>query len=152
MVHLMNAPETVRPPDLDNPSPFLAAAGLRFTSVSPTLVVGTIDLGASHHTPWGVVHGGVYATAVESAASVGASAAAADHGQIALGVANTTNFLRSMAAGRVTVTATPVHQGRTQQLWQVDITDETDRLVAIGQVRLQNVEPRAPISGSRTPP
>jgi uncharacterized protein (TIGR00369 family) len=87
-----------------------------------------------------MVHGGVYATAVESAASVGATMAAAERGQIAVGVANTTNFLRPMTAGRVTVTANAIQQGRTQQLWQVDIADEAGKLIATGQVRLQNIE------------
>lgn len=87
------------------------------------------------------MHRGVYATAVESAASIGASAAAAEHDQIAVGVSNHTNFVRPMIAGRIEVTARAVQQGRTQQLWQVDIVDEAGRLVATGQVRLQNVEP-----------
>ena len=48
-----------------------------------------------------------------------------------------------MTEGRVTVTATPVQQGRTQQLWHVDITDGAGKLIAIGDVRLQNVDPRS---------
>jgi acyl-coenzyme A thioesterase PaaI-like protein len=47
-----------------------------------------------------------------------------------------------MTSGRATVTATPVQQGRTQQLWDVRITDQDERLVARGTVRLQNIEPR----------
>jgi len=128
-------------PDLDQRSAFVEAAGLRFSEVTPTRVTGWADLGPGHHTPWGMVHGGVYATAVESAASVGATMAAAARGQIAVGVANSTNFLRPMTAGRVSVTATAIQQGRTQQLWQVDIADEAGKLIATGQVRLQNVEP-----------
>jgi acyl-coenzyme A thioesterase PaaI-like protein len=41
------------------------------------------------------------------------------------------------------VTATPVQQGRTQQLWEVSITDTQGRLVARGSLRLQNVDRRA---------
>ena len=130
-------------PKLDDPPPFLRAAGLQFTEVGPTRVTGWVDLGPDHHTPWGVVHGGVYATVIESVASVGASAAAGERGQIAVGVTNITNFLRPMTEGRVTVTATPVQQGRTQQLWHVDITDGAGKLIAIGDVRLQNVDPRS---------
>jgi 1,4-dihydroxy-2-naphthoyl-CoA hydrolase len=128
--------------DLENPSAFMTAAGLQLTHVAGDRVEGVIDLGPEHHTPWGVVHGGVYAAAVESAASTGGSTAVADRGQIAVGVNNTTDFLRSMTAGRVTVTATPAQQGRTQQLWDVRIADQDDRLVARGTVRLQNVEQR----------
>jgi len=128
--------------DLDNASAFLAAAGLRLTHVAADRVEGVIDLGPAHHTPWGVVHGGVYTAAVESAASVGATTAVADRGQIAVGTNNNTDFLRSMTTGTVAVTATPLHQGRTRQLWDVRITDERGRLVARGTVRLQNIQPR----------
>jgi uncharacterized protein (TIGR00369 family) len=81
------------------PSRFFEAAGLRFTEVSGTRVRGEIHLGTEHHTPWGVVHGGVYTTAVESAASLGASTAVADRGQIAVGVANSTDFIRPISSG-----------------------------------------------------
>jgi 1,4-dihydroxy-2-naphthoyl-CoA hydrolase len=49
---------------------------------------------------------------------------------------------RSVTTGRVTVEATALSQGRTQQLWRVDITDEAGRLVAHGEVRLQNIAGR----------
>ena len=130
-------------PDLSQASAFMRASGLQLTEVGPERVVGYLDLGPEHHTPWGMVHGGVYTTAIESAASVGASVAVADRGQIAVGVNNTTDFLRSAAAGRAQVTAAPIYQGRTQQLWQVEIRRDSDgALLARGQVRLQNVEPR----------
>jgi 1,4-dihydroxy-2-naphthoyl-CoA hydrolase len=90
----------------------------------------------------GVVHGGVYATAIESAASIGASHAVRGQGQVAVGLTNTTHFLRPVTTGRVNVEATALSQGRTQQLWRVDITDETGRLVAHGELRLQNVTGR----------
>jgi len=122
----------------------MSAAGLVVDTVDGSHVTGWIDLGADHHQPWGIVHGGVYASAIETAASVGASIAANEHGQIAVGVNNNTNFLRSMSEGRVTVVGRAVQQGRTQQLWEVQITDDQQRLVATGQVRLQNVTPRPP--------
>lgn len=121
-------------------SEFLRVAGLRLEEVGGTRVRGSIELGEEHHTPWGVVHGGVYTAAVESAASVGASAAVEDKGQFAVGVNNSTDFLRPMKEGRVDVIAEPIIQGKGQQLWQVIITrGEDGKEVARGQVRLQNV-------------
>jgi 1,4-dihydroxy-2-naphthoyl-CoA hydrolase len=124
---------------LEDVGPFLRAAGLVFDEISAVRVTAHLELGPEHHTPWGVVHGGVYTAAVETAASVGASLAVRDQGQVALGLTNTTHFLRSVAAGRVTVEATALSQGRTQQLWRVDFTDESGRLIAHGELRLQNV-------------
>jgi len=129
---------------LDAASAFLKAAGLNLDVIGPTLVTGWIDLGPEHHTPWGVVHGGVFATAVESAASVGASTAAAERGMIAVGVHNATDFLRGATSGRANVVARAIQQGATQQLWEVDITRDSDgQVLAQGRLRLQNVEPRA---------
>ena len=108
--------------------------------LGPTSVRGHIELSSDHHTPWGIVHGGVYATAVETAASIGASRAVEERGQVAVGLTNTTHFLRSLTSGRVKVEAVALYQGRTHQLWRVDVTEESGRLVAHGELRLQNVE------------
>lgn len=118
---------------------FVRAAGLVLEDATGSRVVGHLELGPDHHTPWGIVHGGVYSTAVESAASIGASLAVRDRGQVAVGLTNTTHFLRSLASGRVSVDAVALSQGRTQQLWRVDVNDESGRLIAHGEVRLQNV-------------
>jgi uncharacterized protein (TIGR00369 family) len=91
--------------------------------------------------PYGIVHGGTYCTAVESSASVGAAIwfGERNEGGRVVGVSNTTDFYRAVTAGVLTAVATPVHRGRSQQVWRVDITDEDERLVAQGQVRLQNL-------------
>ena len=123
-------------------SAFVRAAGLVLDEVTGSRVTGHLHLGPDHHTPWGIVHGGVYSTAIESAASIGASTAVRDRGQVAVGLTNTTHFLRSLAAGRLLVEAVALNQGRSQQLWRVDITDESGRLIAHGDVRLQNITPQ----------
>jgi 1,4-dihydroxy-2-naphthoyl-CoA hydrolase len=126
-------------PNFADAGAFVRAAGLVLDELTAEKVVGHIDLGAEHHTPWGIVHGGVYATAIESAASIGASTAVRPQNMVAVGLTNTTHFLRSATSGRVVVRANALNQGRTQQLWQVDIKDEQGRLLAHGEVRLQNV-------------
>lgn len=140
------APEAENPksgptlPALHDVGAFLASVGLDLDEVTGTRVHGYADLAQDHHTPWGVVHGGVYTTIIESAASVGASAAVLDKQQFAVGVNNNTDFLRSVREDRVEVTAQPLAQGRVQQLWQVTVTRVSDgKQVARGNVRLQNV-------------
>jgi uncharacterized protein (TIGR00369 family) len=123
-------------------SAFVRAAGLVLDEVTGSRVTGHLQLGPDHHTPWGIVHGGVYSTAIETAASIGASTAVRERGQLAVGLTNTTHFLRSLTAGRVLVEAVALNQGRSQQLWRVDITDESGRLIAHGDVRLQNITPQ----------
>ena len=126
-------------PDLTAAGPFIRAAGLDVEAASGTELTGHIDAGPDHQTPWGVVHGGVFATAVESACSIGASAAVYQQGMFAVGLSNHTDFVRAHREGRLDVRAWPVHQGRTGQLWQCNITRDDGKLVAQGKVRLQNV-------------
>jgi uncharacterized protein (TIGR00369 family) len=117
----------------------MRAAGLEVLRAAPDEVTGRIDAGPDHHTPWGVVHGGLYATAVETACSLGASTAVAERGMFSVGLSNHTDFVRSHVEGALDVRAWPVHQGRTGQLWQCDLTRADGKLVAQGRVRLQNV-------------
>jgi 1,4-dihydroxy-2-naphthoyl-CoA hydrolase len=119
-------------------SGFLAVLGLELDSVSGTEVVAHLEATAEHHTPWGMVHGGVYASVVESVASIGASAAVHGEGRFAVGVNNQTDFLRPHRLGRLDVRATPIQQGRTLQLWSVEISNAEGKLVARGQLRLFN--------------
>ena len=64
----------------------------------------------------------------------------ADDGRV-VGVNNNTDFYRGVTEGRLTSTARPIHRGRSQQVWAVETTDAEGRLVARGQVRLQNLRP-----------
>ena len=75
-------PPRLLPDPLDEAGEFVASAGLVLDECSPPAgSVGHIDLDSRHHTPWGIVHGGVYATAIESAASIGATAAVGTPGR-----------------------------------------------------------------------
>ena len=113
---------------------------IEFEEVGPTRVTGSIAADERHHQPWGVVHGGLYTTEIESFATTGAVEAVKDQDMQAVGVSNMTDFLRPHRSGRLAVVATPIQQGRTQQLWLVEIRrPEDQKLVARGQVRLQNV-------------
>lgn len=121
-------------------SAFLEACGLHFTEITGTRVTGTAELDERHHTPFGVVHGGLYAALVETAASVGASKAVEEAGKFAVGLHNGTDFLRSSAGCTAEVVAEAIQQGRTQQLWLVTVTDAaTGKSLARGQLRLQNI-------------
>jgi len=112
--------------------------GLQVDEATPDRVVMSLTVGPSLMQPWGILHGGVHCSAIESAASIAASVWYGDRGTV-VGVNNSTNFLRPVREGVLTYTATPVQRGRTQQLWLVEGRDSEDRLVAQGQVRLANL-------------
>jgi 1,4-dihydroxy-2-naphthoyl-CoA hydrolase len=118
------------------------ALGFDYLEMTADKVVITWDITPDLHQPFGLLHGGVHCAAVESAASLGASLWWGDRGMV-VGVSNHTDFLRAATTGRLTATSTPIQRGRLQQLWLVEITDDEQRLCARGQVRLQNLPPRA---------
>ena len=121
--------------------PFTDYLGVEFEEVTGDRVVATWDAKPPLHQPFGIVHGGAHCGVVETLASVGAGIWLGDKGQV-VGVNNSTDFYRAVSEGRLTSTATPVHRGRSQQVWIVETVDTDGRMVARGQVRLQNLTPR----------
>lgn len=121
---------------------YVRLTGIELTEAGPDTAEGRLVINQDHHQPYGVVHGGVYCTMVETLASTGAAIWAMAQGRAgAVGVSNKTDFIRSVSDGVLLGRASPIHRGRTQQLWQVDITRESDgKLVAQGQVRMQNID------------
>jgi 1,4-dihydroxy-2-naphthoyl-CoA hydrolase len=117
---------------------FVEYLGVDFAEVSGEKVVATWQARPELHQPYGIVHGGVHCSLVETLASVGAAAWLGEGGKV-VGVNNNTDFYRAVRTGTLTSTATPLHQGRSQQVWMVETLDEEGRLTARGQVRLQNL-------------
>ena len=126
------------PDDAELQHGFIKLVGVRVTEASGDRVVLTCPVTPDLHQPFGLVHGGVYATLAETAASVGASLWFGDRGKV-VGVSNHTDFLRAVREGGLRAEATPLSRGRTTQLWQVEISDDRGRLVAHAKVRLQNL-------------
>jgi 1,4-dihydroxy-2-naphthoyl-CoA hydrolase len=125
-------------------SPLDNLLGLQITEASRERVRARLTLDPSrHHQPWGIVHGGVWCTIVETLASVGAHTWAAP-GQTAVGLDNHTNFLRMARTGTVEAEAVPISTGRRIQLWSVSIIDEGGRLLAQGTCRLMLLTPESP--------
>jgi uncharacterized protein (TIGR00369 family) len=119
-----------------------SALGIRVEELTARRVVAYVDIDERHQQGYGIVHGGVWASVVESVGSHGAAMAAHEiTGQMAVvGIANSTDFLRPHRTGRVRATGTPIQSGRTQQIWLVEIEREDDgKMVARGQLRVQNL-------------
>ena len=126
--------------DGDLTGPFAKYIGLEFKEVSGDRVEATWTAGEKLHQPYGIVHGGVHCAVVETLASVGA-AAWFDKGKV-VGVNNNTDFYKAVTSGTVTSTATPLHRGKSQQVWVVESVQEDGAVVSRGQVRLQNLTER----------
>ena len=134
---------------MSDPVTFDSWLGLSFDEVSAERVTAHLELSSHHMQPYGLLHGGVYCAIAETLASVGAATWAMEQGMVGVvGVHNATDFLRAARDGVIAAEGTPIHRGRTQQLWQVDITvSDSDRLLARSQVRLQNLRDGDAVGG-----
>jgi 1,4-dihydroxy-2-naphthoyl-CoA hydrolase len=133
-------PDSLIPPNFT--ASFDSELGLVFTELSPDGARAQLEVKPKLLQPTGLLHGGVYCSMIESMASTAAFVwLSTKGGGNVVGVNNNTDFLRSIRSGMVYGTAEPLHRGRRQQLWLVTVTDDADRVLARGQVRLQNLEP-----------
>ncbi len=123
-------------------APLRDSMGLTFDRLDADGIDAAWSVGPETHQPYGIVHGGVHAMVVEGLCSMAAALwlSGQDEGEgRVVGVSNTTDFYRAVSEGRLTSVTRPMHRGRSQQVWTVDTTDAEGRLVAHGQVRLQNL-------------
>jgi uncharacterized protein (TIGR00369 family) len=124
--------------DGDITGDFVRHLGVEFGEVTGDRVTATWTAKPDLHQPYGIVHGGVHCSVIETLASVGAAVWMGDRGKV-VGVNNNTDFYRAVRTGALTSTATPLHRGRSQQVWVVETVDDQGRVAARGQVRLQNL-------------
>jgi 1,4-dihydroxy-2-naphthoyl-CoA hydrolase len=117
---------------------YSAALGLQLFEASAREVRVRWAVGAQHLQPHGVVHGGVYASVVETCCSIGAQLAAPP-GELVVGVENHTSFLRPVREGNLHASAVPLQVGRRAQLWECAIRDDAERLIATGRLRLMSM-------------
>ncbi len=130
------------------PEGWLQAMGVTITAASKDAVRAELTVGPQHLQSYGIVHGGVYTGVIESLASIGAELFAIPRGQSVVGLENSTSFVRAVRAGtRLHALATPVTRGRRTQVWEAQVLDEEDRLVATGRVRLLCLEQEATLAG-----
>jgi len=115
---------------------FDATLGLQVISATPELVTARVPVEQKIRQPFGIVHGGVYCSIAEAVASIGTWLGVRDDGKIAMGLANQTSFLRPISDGSIHASAKPCHTGRTTWVWDVEMRDDEERLVAVSRMTI----------------
>jgi uncharacterized protein (TIGR00369 family) len=90
-----------------------------------------VDVTDAVKQPAGLVHGGVFASIAESITSMGTWYAVQADGKTAQGLSNQTSFLRPILGGTIHALARVRHRGRTTWVWEVEITDDEQRLCSL---------------------
>ena len=110
---------------------------MKITLATKDEVRAELTVGPQHLQAAGIVHGGVHCGVIETLASIGAYLVARERGQYVVGLENNTSFIRAVRVGaQLRAVATPVTRGRQTQVWQANVIDADDRIVATGRVRL----------------
>jgi 1,4-dihydroxy-2-naphthoyl-CoA hydrolase len=109
---------------------------INILEASPEKVIATMAVQPKVHQPFGLLHGGASVALAETVASFGAFLSVADQGMMAVGLEINANHLRGVRDGIVTATATPIHKGRTTQVWHIEIKDQNDKMVCISRCTL----------------
>ena len=109
--------------------------GMEIVEGSAERVVATMPVEPRHHQPLGYLHGGATVALAETVASVGAYLAAPD-GYTAFGQEINANHLRPMREGLLTATGTPIHVGRTSQVWGVEVRDQAGHMICVSRCTL----------------
>ena len=86
--------------------------------------------------PAGLVHGGVYASIAESLASLATALAVLPGGETAMGLSNSTSFLRPITEGTIHAEATRLHRGRTTWVWDVRFSDDAGHTCAVTRMTI----------------
>lgn len=126
--------------------------GIVIQSASADRVEAEMPIDDRHRQVHGVVHGGVYATIVETLGSVGAFVAQGSDRCAVVGMENHTSFLRAVRSGTLRAVATPLNRGRRTQLWEVRIETDDGKLAATGRLRTLCLEDGAVLAGLDAPP
>jgi uncharacterized protein (TIGR00369 family) len=114
-----------------DPPGFDGLYGLEVLTLSDEEVTARVVVRDELLQPAGLVHGGVFASIAESIASMATWFAVQGDGHTAQGLSNQTSFLRPIVDGTIHAVARRRHRGRTTWVWEVEITDDKQRLCAL---------------------
>lgn len=115
---------------------FDALYGLEVLEVSDELVRAQVVVRDELRQPSGLVHGGVLASIAETLASLGTAVVVVPQGEAAMGLANSTSFVRPITDGTIHARAIRRHRGRTTWIWDVEVTDDSGRLCAMSRMTI----------------
>jgi 1,4-dihydroxy-2-naphthoyl-CoA hydrolase len=110
--------------------------GIEVVLLTLEKVVLQVEVGPKVHQPYGILHGGVSALLAEGAASLG-GAVSVGADPFVVGTELNCSHLRSMTSGMLTATATPIRKGRNVQVWNIQLTDDKERLICVARCTLQ---------------
>jgi 1,4-dihydroxy-2-naphthoyl-CoA hydrolase len=113
--------------------------GIVITEIGDDYLKASMPVSAHTHQPMGILHGGATVALAETIGSFASQMAAAP-GQQCVGLEINANHLRSVRSGLVYAVASPIHIGRSTQVWDIRISDEEGRSVTASRLTVAVLE------------
>lgn len=111
--------------------------GIEITEIGDRFLRGTMPVDNRTIQPHGILHGGASIALAETLGSIAANLVIDPGKYYCVGLDINGNHIRSVKTGsRVTGTASPLHLGRTTQVWSIEITNEEGSLVCASRLTM----------------
>jgi 1,4-dihydroxy-2-naphthoyl-CoA hydrolase len=121
---------------------FAELLGIEWISTDPDDARARVPIRDELRQPFGIMHGGVMSSLVESICSYATAGAVHDEGMAAMGQSINVSFLRPIVEGAAEVRARARHRGRSTWVWEAEVRDSEDRVCALSQMTIA-VRPRS---------
>ncbi|MGF1753617.1 hotdog fold thioesterase [Vibrio makurazakiensis] len=106
-----------------------------YTEITDDSLVATMPVCHFTHQPLGMLHGGASVVLAETLGSLAANYCVPED-SYCVGLDINANHVRAMREGHVIGEAKPIHLGVSTQVWQINITDERQRLVCTSRLTI----------------
>ena len=110
--------------------------GIKVTELGEDFVVGTMPVDNRTKQPFGILHGGASVALAETLASYGGYLTIDSEKYYVVGVEINANHLKVAKSGIVTGKCSPIKRGRSTQVWQTEITNESGDLICVSRITL----------------
>ena len=140
-MQIWKAPVSVESLNAMSKNTAVSHLGIEFTEVGDDYLVARVPVNEYTRQPFGLLHGGVSVVLAETLGSC-AAACCCERGQSAVGLDINANHLRGVRSGWVTGTVSPVHIGRTTQVWQIELRNEAGELTCVSRITMAILAPK----------
>lgn len=110
--------------------------GIEYCEIGKDYLIAKMP--ADHRTfqPLNMINGGAYCTLAETVGSMAANLCINRSEKVALGLDINANHISNVSSGYVYGKATPLHIGKSTQVWEIKITNEQGRLCCISRLTM----------------
>ena len=114
----------------------LEVLDIRITGISEDYLEATMPVDHRTHQVYGILHGGASAVLAETIGSIGAMLVVDRTKYYCVGLDINANHIKAVKSGIVKGTASPIHTGRSTQVWHIEIKNEAGELVCISRLTM----------------